>query len=75
VETQKTPEEFQTEILTKLKNLTNYVNRLDNVISEMDLMKPKENIESLENHILMIQAQKEFVKMALQEMKDTYGNS
>ena len=70
----KTPQEHQTEILEQLKNLTNFVNRLDTVIENMDLRKPKENLEELENHILMVQGSKEFVKIAIQTLKDKYGN-
>ena len=67
--------EHQQDILKKLTTLTGFVDRLDDVIKNMDLMKPQENLEKLENHILMIQGQKEFVKMALNKMKDEHGKS
>lgn len=71
----KTPQEHQKEILTQLSNLTKFVDRLDSVIENMDLRKPKENLDELENHILMVQGSKEFVKQAIHAMKEEHGNS
>lgn len=68
-----TPIQHRDNILDKLKGLTNYVNRLNTVITDMDLSKPNDNIETLENYILMIQGQKEFVKQSIQQMRDVYG--
>lgn len=65
-----TPQEHQQEILDKLSLLTDYVNRLSTVLDEIDFRHIGEDLPKVENHILMIQGQKEFVKIALQGMRD-----
>lgn len=70
----KTPLEHQQEILEKLAGLTDYVNRLSVVLDNADLNKPDEDLAKIENHILMIQGQKEFVRMAITDMRGKYGN-
>lgn len=70
----KTPLEHQQEILEKLSGLTDYVKRLSVILDNADLNKPDEDLAKIENHILMIQGQKEFVRMSITEMRGTYGN-
>ena len=69
-----TPLEYQQDILSKLSGLTDYVNRLSIILNEVDINKPDDDMAKIENHILMIQGQKEFVKIAITDMKGQYGN-
>lgn len=65
----------QKQISDKLEALNNYVDRLENVISGLDLSKkPDENLSLLENHIHMIQGQTTFVRDAIEDMKKEFGN-
>ena len=67
-----TPQEYKEDILNKLSGLTNYVTALSDILTDANLMNPDEELAKIENQILMIQGQKEFVRMAIQSMKDTY---
>ena len=69
-----TPQEHQTDILDKIDRLKNYIDRFSVTLSDTDFTKPSDNIDNIENAILIIQGQKEFVKMSLQDMKDEYAN-
>lgn len=68
-----TPQEYKEDILNKLSGLTNYVTALSDILTDANLMNPDEELAKIENQILMIQGQKEFVRMAIQSMKDTYA--
>lgn len=68
-----TPQEYKEDILNKLSGLTNYVTALSDILTDANLMNPDEELAKIENQILMIQGQKEFVRMAIQAMKDEYA--
>lgn len=68
-----TPQQHKEDILNKLSGLTNYVTALSDILTDTNLMNPDEELAKIENQILMIQGQKEFVRMAIQSMKDTYA--
>ena len=68
-----TPQQHKEDILNKLSGLTNYVTALSDILTDANLMNPDEELAKIENQILMIQGQKEFVRMAIQSMKDTYA--
>ena len=68
-----TPQEYKEDILNKLSGLTNYVTALSDILTDANLMNPDEELAKIENQILMIQGQKEFVRMAIQSMKDAYA--
>ena len=68
-----TAKEHQTEILEKLTKLTSYVNRLSDILKDVDINNVGEDYSKIENHIFMIQGQKEFVKNSINDMKSTYG--
>lgn len=70
----QTPQEHQQDILSKLSGLSDYVNKLSTILDEIDINRPQDELPRIENHILMIQGQKEFVKMSITAMKDKYGN-
>lgn len=68
-----TAKEHQTEILEKLTKLTSYVNRLSDILKDVDINNVGEDYSKIENYIFMIQGQKEFVKNSINDMKSTYG--
>ena len=61
--------EHRDNIQSKLAGLKNYVDRLAFTLQGIDLTKSHENVAELENYLLMIQGQKEFVKQAIKNMK------